>query len=302
MSLPFIIVAYIAVSTVAQVFTKLCSNSVVGGVRAKYTLFFAVNSFASCLIFGIFSGFKISINLPTLLFSALYALVVFLVLIGSLFVFKYAAISTVNIVTNAAVMLLTPIFGIIIFSDTIDLTGIIKIVIMLVAVVFVFLDSRKKESSSQKGGVKRAAIVCLLFFLTLRIIGSVANSVVMKLYSNSATVSDENSFFFMTNLLLGSGALIVLIIDLLRGASSPKETLRILTLKNVSVWTFNVLLSNIGSVLSIWMIAKMDVAIYTPTTAAIGIIAALVASISFREKLGVFSYVAATIACVAMIL
>jgi drug/metabolite transporter (DMT)-like permease len=46
----------------------------------------------------------------------------------------------------------------------------------------------------------------------------------------------------------------------------------------------------------------MDLSVYTPVSSAIGVIVAVIASVIFRERLGIFSYLAAAVACVAVII
>jgi hypothetical protein len=46
----------------------------------------------------------------------------------------------------------------------------------------------------------------------------------------------------------------------------------------------------------------MDISIYSSISAALGVLVGVVSSLIFREKLGIFSYLAAAVACVAVII
>ena len=64
----------------------------------------------------------------------------------------------------------------------------------------------------------------------------------------------------------------------------------------------NTVCSNISSLVGIWIVAQMDISVYTPIGSALGIVVGVVASLIFREKLGIFSYLAAAVACAALII
>jgi drug/metabolite transporter (DMT)-like permease len=46
----------------------------------------------------------------------------------------------------------------------------------------------------------------------------------------------------------------------------------------------------------------MQVSVYTPVTSALGIVSGVIGSLIFRERLGVFSYLAAAAAIIAVII
>ena len=139
-------------------------------------------------------------------------------------------------------------------------------------------------------------------FLALQIAATLANSVVMKLYTEASGVTDENSFFFLTNALLVLGALALLGWDLVRKKTEIGEIVAILKPRNLLLWSGSVVCNNLGSLLSIRLIARMDISLYTPLTAALGVIVSLTASLLFREKLTRYAYLAVAVACVALVI
>jgi drug/metabolite transporter (DMT)-like permease len=60
--------------------------------------------------------------------------------------------------------------------------------------------------------------------------------------------------------------------------------------------------SNIMSIVGVWIIAKIDVSLYTALSSALSIITAVVGSVLFRERLGFFSYLAMIFAIIAIII
>ena len=64
----------------------------------------------------------------------------------------------------------------------------------------------------------------------------------------------------------------------------------------------NTVCSNVGSLVGLQIMAQMDVSVYSSISSAIGIFLAVIGSWIFRERLGFLAYLAAAIACVAVIL
>ena len=64
----------------------------------------------------------------------------------------------------------------------------------------------------------------------------------------------------------------------------------------------NVICSNVGSLMGILLIALIDVSVYSPVTSALTILAGVAGSLLLRERLGLLSYLAAALACVAMVI
>ena len=64
----------------------------------------------------------------------------------------------------------------------------------------------------------------------------------------------------------------------------------------------NTVCSNIGSLAGLLLISQMSVSVYTPISSALGILSGFIASLCFREKVGILSYLAALGAFVAIII
>ena len=90
--------------------------------------------------------------------------------------------------------------------------------------------------------------------------------------------------------------------ELIRKNAKPRELIKMFTAKNLICWGGSTVCSNVGSLLTVKLLAIVDISIYTPVWSALGVIISLTASIIFREKLGIFSYLAAAVACVAVII
>jgi len=300
MSLSVLLTLFVVVNILLKILQKFCSNTVTCGGRAKYTLYFLTTSVVACGVFYAFSGFNLSVNLTTAVYGFLYAIIVFFSLISSLLVYNYGTVSTINIIANAGIMIVGPIFGKLLFGDAFDWRRLLRIGLMLGAVLLVFLDSRDKEEANEDK--KKNSKGALALLTGIYVLATTLNTLLCKHYTLSPTATDENSMFFMTNVFLTLGAVAVLACDFIKGNATPKETVQILNFKNLGIWLGNVFCSTLCTILGIWILELMDVTVYTPVSSAVIIVAALITSVILREKAGIFSYLAAAVACVAMVI
>ena len=287
----------------ANVFSKLCSNTVTHDSTARYSLVLIINSIVACFFFLCFSGFRIRLNTQTLIFASVYALVVALSVISNVIVYRYASISNVNVISSACAMICTAALGVLFFSEDFNLTSAARIVIMMLAILFVFADQRahqKNEASAPEQG--KRGLLALIALIALISIAGCANTVVLKLFSDSPTVTDENSFFFFTNVVLCLGSAIVFLIACLSKKGELRDSLSLLRPKELFSIAGKTVVSNISSLLSIFIIARVDMIVFSPISSAIGILVGVIGSMLFRERLGKFSYIAAVASVIAVVL
>ena len=81
-----------------------------------------------------------------------------------------------------------------------------------------------------------------------------------------------------------------------------KEIVTGFSLKEVFFMVGNTLCSNIGSLLSVAILAKMAVSMYSPITSALGVLNNVAVSLSFKEKQGKYTWIAVAIALVAVLI
>lgn len=275
-----------------QILRKFNSNNIANNEKRGYLLFITINGLVSCIFFFVSSKFSISLTLPTLIFSLIYTIVIVISIISSFKVLHYAEISNVNISSNALSLMLTSPIGFLLFQEIITATKLIKIIIMLLALVFVFAERR----TDSKPNIKFIPILIFIVF------AEISNSILLKLYSKTPNVANENSFFFFSNFILFFISLVAYLVVKNDKKSDQKS---IKPLKNpLYILSFmgNTICSNINSLISIYLISIIDISVYTPTISALGIILGVCASLIFKEKIGLFSYIAAVLSILAMII
>ena len=295
-----IFVALIFVSSIgSKIFGKLCSNLVIGGSVASYALYFMFNGTVACIFFFVSGGFKLSLNLPTAIYSVIFAIIVVLSIVG-LLAYKLADVSSITIITSTSALVATSMLGAFIFKENVDLTTVVRILIMLVAVTLTFLDKRKaSHAQTDKSSPKhRMLLLTLVIFVTT--LSNAASTIITKFYALDPNVTDENSFFFFTNVFLFAFASIAFAADSIKNHTHFKDAIKLLNPKRSVTLVGNTVCSNVSSLVGILLIALIDVSLYSPLNSAIGIISGVTVSLLFCEKLGLLSYLAAIIACIAI--
>ena len=241
-----------------------------------------------------------------MIYSVIFALIVAVSVI-SLAAYRPTNISMVTILSSTMSIIGTSLLGALVFSETIDLRTILRIFIMLVAVVLTFLDSEKiqnadTEKTDKKKRLTKRAVFLLAIIMLISLFCNASSTIITKFYALDTRVVDENSFFFFTNVALVTIAAIAFAIDGILHHDHFRSAITMLNPKKTITLAGNTVCSNVVSLIGVPLLALIDVSVYTPIMSALGIISGVVASLLFREKLGVLSYVAAAVACVTVVL
>lgn len=286
-----------------QIFSKLCSNTLSGGDKSGYTVFLTVNGIIACAFFFVSSGFRLTLTPLTVLYSVVYAVIVFLCLVFTMKAYSVATLSCVYVVKSACELIATSCIGFIFYKEEINAEKIVRILLMIAAVLLIFADLRKNTAALRsENNTPRRKLFKTVAVLSILITSSVMSTVVLKLYSEETMVSDNNSFFFFTNVFLIIGSIGWFLI---RNLKNPKILFHYISEynpKSLLLFSGNTVCSNITSLVGILLIAKIDVSVYTPVTAALGIVCAVLASVLMREKPGLLNLAAALVAAAAVII
>lgn len=96
-----LVAALFAALLCGQIFSKLCSNTLSGGDKSGYTVFLTVNGIIACAFFFVSSGFRLTLTPLTVLYSVVYAVIVFLCLVFTMKAYSVATLSCVYVVKSA---------------------------------------------------------------------------------------------------------------------------------------------------------------------------------------------------------
>ena len=304
--MPFtLLLLYLVASVGTNSFTKLTSSELKQAARAKYLLYITLNGILACLFFWMFGGFAISVNTVTLIYALIYAAIVAGSLIVTPLAYNLMSVSGVGIIRSGCGLVCTATVGALLFSEEITPKVILRIVLTLVSVILVMLESKKGETPREKpegGGKIKAQGVLLAFVLILNVLVICSNTLIIKYFTLDTRTTDENSFFFFTNVFLVAGCIILLASELIRDREGARNGLSIFKPRAMLGIVGNTVSANLGTLFSTWIIVGMDISVYTPVMSSIGIIAGFIGSVIYREKLRTLSYVAIIFALCAVII
>ena len=298
--MPFLIILYAVTAFSNSALSKTCSTTVTGG-RARYAAYYSVHSFIACIFYTISSGFNLSVNLPTLIYSVVFALLILANMLVSMLILRRMNVLGAGILSTPLRLIVIATMGALLFGESITSTVIIRITLMSVAAVLIFIDVRKRGKKKSDSSDKRVDLKKYLPLMLLSVMLNASQTIVTKSFAVSTVVTDENSFYLLTNVVMLLVALIMLSCELLRYRESVREALGIFQPKRILPTVGNVVSSNINSLVIIPILAVTDVAVFTPLTSAYGIVVGVMVSLLFREKLGIYSYLAAAVAIITML-
>ncbi len=290
-----------------NIFDKMCSNDIVGNSTAKYALFEMLIGITGAIFFFFSSGCRISLNFTTLMYALIYALVCLINTPLSLLLYKFATIAGIKIISSLFSLIGSLVLGFLLFNENIETIHIVRLLVISAAVFLVFIDAKRQESNNtpretcEKETKKNNVLQVIIVFAGVLLLG-LASTVIQKSFSVSRNVTDESSWLFMLHIFHIFIPLIIFIIAIIKDRNQFADSLEPLKLKRLFPVVLRTASFNLSSLVAVWIMARMDLAIYTPLSICIGLILGVVSSWIFRERMGVFSYLAVAVACITFAL
>jgi uncharacterized membrane protein len=289
------------------------SQTVSTKTGVAYAVVLLFNGLTACLFFSISLKFRISCTPKTIAFSILYAAIVAGTLLTNLKLLQMSTVSNVRLLGAAASMMLTSMLGWLLFQEKFYFKDLFRVFLMLCTSILVFLNVKAQSKQNAKGEQnanaesaekkekKKRSELCLFFILVLVSISlGCASTLTVKSYTKATGVSDNNSWFFWTNVFLVLGNSVAVFVLKTKEKMKMKEIVTGFSLKEVFFMVGNTVCSNIGSLLSVAILAKMAVSTYSPISSAIAVLNNVAVSLSFKEKQGKYTWIAVAIALVAI--
>ncbi len=254
----------------------------------KYNLINSV--FASCFLFTL-NGFRLNANLPTFIYSALFAVIVGFDLVLAILALVKTTIPMVYIISTAGSVIISTLFEAFALDIIPSIKGISSAGLLLLAVVLSYERTKQKKS--------RYNLLIYLFFF----INSGAVMIITKLFTLDKRVCDEKSFCLLTNIILAIVCAVILLAFFFTKRSSLKEILKPFTPKQTLNICARTALSNLDSLIVLWAVALMSLSVFSVATSAMTIISAtLISFFVFKEKILPKQLVSAVLAIAAIIL
>ena len=260
----------VALMTVNTGLTKIFQQSVKFDLKsmAMYNL---VNALLACGIFFVTAGFRIQVNLPTLIYSLIYAAIICVNLSAQILALALVPVPVTTLMSVAGGVLIPAVFGVVYYGE--PLTWRLGLSIGLI------LGATALPLSGGMGGVSwKGAAACLAMFL----LGG-ASVILVQLYARADGVCDANSFFFLTNLVIAFLCLTLILFK--KGESSFRELVHLFSLRQLGMIAGKTALANGCSMLQVPILRQMAASTYAVLNSSLSLLGSVAVSVLwFREK------------------
>ena len=305
-----LLLAYLLPRTTAIVTCKKSSSAFSTFGFTGSLLYTLETSILSLLVYWMANGFKLSFNGTVLIYGAGYGFFAFFCLLITVFMYNYGSITLVNFVSSIVSLISSSVFGALLLGEKITPALVMRVALMLLCVFIIYWGARKGEETNrvaeQKAGdmtKKEKKFSPLSFILpSLYALSGLAATFLVKYYTADPTATDTNSLFFTVNIFS-----LIYTLPLLYFASKKqklgfKQVALTCVNKRSLIVVLNSVVGGVQTIITALLIERMDVALYTPVTSAIGYIALAVATPIVREKLDRYMVTATVIAILSIFL
>ena len=257
------------------------------------------NALVSSVYFLIANGFVINMNVPTFIYSVAYAVIVAGNLIFSVVLMARVNLVVVSIITTAGSIIGTSAFGVAFLNESIGISLAMAILLILVSSALPFIGNSNSETSTRKSNNFTNILLSVLLFLF-----SGANVVINKLYVGNEYVCDNNSYFFMLNIIL----LAVCVFALAWYCFKKKDgigtvVLRTIPVKHIANIGIRTIANNIGVMITMIVLTQMNVSLYTVLSMSLALVGnTIISKFWFKERMTVRNMISLALAIGAIIL
>lgn len=231
-----------------------------------------LNALFASVYFFIANGFSVSSNSITFLFSVLYGGTIIIGLTLGIKVLEHVSMTTSALSSSSGGILLPALFGIIVLSEPLSLRLVLSLLLILLAVI---LPARSMNLSLGKNGLW----FCLALFLQ-----SGASTIIQKVYTLTPGVLSSYSFFLMTNLVIAAFCAAAIAVCLFKQPQNARNILMPFSKGQVGIIAARTLIANISSVITIFILSRMNASVYTVISSSFGMITtAIVSRFVYKE-------------------
>ena len=307
--MPYLLLLAYLVPRTASIVTSKKSSSAFLALGFTGSLLYTLEiSVLSLFVYWMANGFTLSLNGTVLIYGAAYGFFAFFCLLITVFMYNYGSITLVNFVSSIVSLISSSIFGALLLGEKITPALILRVALMLLCVFIVYRGAKKGEETNrvaeQKAAekTKKKLSPLSIIFPSLYALSGLAATFLVKYYTADPTATDTNSLFFTVNLFS-----LVYTLPLLYFASKKqklgfKQVALACVNKRSLIVVLNSVVGGVQTIITALLIERMDVALYTPVTSAIGYIALAVATPIVREKFDRYTVIATVVAVLSIFL
>lgn len=258
--------------------------------KIKYSsaVYLIAQTACSCLVFIVMAGFDLRVNAVTLIYSFVYALIVMLSLVSNFVAMSKMNLMLCSVFGNGSQTVVW-LVGIIFFRDAFEFGGALSAGLILISVLLPIL--KLKGNKTAKGGI------IVGFFRTAV---SASSVILNKLYATEPHKMSDSVMCFYTNVFV----LVILLVyfafmkdkgGLIDGFSNVG--------KKIVFAPICAVLSNLGTVLSMYVLRTLPLSTYSIITYSFGFVTVFINSkFIFREKRTAIDTIAFLLSAVAVVI
>ena len=251
--------------------------------RTDIWVYALITGIISMLFFGITSGFSILLNKRTIIYALILTVMAIISYFVQLVVYRYMGVVEVAVITMSGKLLLTSIVGFLLFSETVSLISVARIVLMLITVLLIFAHNKKKNSEKDDS-IRSVSLIGLLLCVAIVGIG-VLNTVVLKYVAIDSEVTSSDALFFFTNAMIAVFSITLLLFESRWKAEAVAKEFRAVSKSGYLAIIAKTVAGSASSLLGVLILANGDVSLYSPLSSALGLLATeAVAVFILRER------------------
>lgn len=254
--------------------------------EAGYAFYSIVTSVSAMIIFAFFGKFNLVFDSVMFLFAVIFALVCIMSHVFNLLSLKYNGIFMSSLFNRSGGILIPFILSIVLFSEKTTVFSALGAALILFAAMY-------PQFNSFKTGKNVFAAIGLFV-----IAGS--SPVVLKLYTRYKLSEDLYSYFFLTNLFIFVFAAIYFLIKTITSKNS--EILRKFKMKHYAFVMLNTFFGNVSTLVTTILIASIPLISYTLLENTCSVVAMIIISSLFKEKITKRYIVSAALSIFAVLL
>lgn len=258
--------------TVGQMFLKQFTMKSIDVEHSSH-IYLLVTSIVAMLFFAIKVGFQLSVNLPTIIYASVLALLSILSNILTLKSLGKMDAVTISVFSGAGSIAIPFLFGALFLNEKVNGFKIISFFLLLVVVIKPLMKRTKAKTEDWTG-----CLYCVLLFF----VGGAA-TVFFKLYAVAENVMSDETLCFWANVLM----LPFVFVSLLKtDRQSFFSDVRKMTKGVYLIAVISVLISNSTSLLEIYVLQYMDLTLFTLLKNPVSLImTAILFRIFYGEKM-----------------
>lgn len=287
-------------TTLSLVLNKICSGILFGKGYIGQAAFVFLNGVFSCFVYLAYNGFVIKLNLSSVLLAVLYAFFcIFSVTLG-IIVYQYADVASINIVKSSLTLITTFLVGLIFFKEKLTVIKAIRVILMIFAALFIFIDSKKESANVNPKNINHNFFKFILITVALIPVGCYS-TVQAKLATFKNLIPNVNSYFFMTNLVMVVFSSIWILFCFLKNSASVINCINNFKLRGILTMITLAVNSSVSAIIGVVILKYIDISVYSPIYSAITILCSAFVSFLLKEfpgKLALFAVVLAFFAVI----